>query len=415
MLVTIATKSSNQLKYIHILRYMNRYSTTSQITYTYGKESTSESIGNYIYSYPPIGEGSFSFVFKGYDTVSDCTVAIKKINKQYVSRTIESTSRVHTEIELLKKLNFEYNHPHIIKILNVIENEKYIYIVLEYCNEGDLSSLLKAEKLPLYIARNYTCQIVSGLKFMYDHHILHRDLKPSNILITSLPDKTKILKLTDFNFAKLLNPAVTSLTSFASFAVSSTVCGSPLYMAPEIVMDMNPQINSDVWSLGMIVYEMVYGEHPYKNCNSIVELTTAIRKRKIMIKSSTEEDEIPTECIVFIDRMLIIDYRHRLSWNEVFENSWISNNLKITSIIEDYSSSDSKSPDTAYFPKVSSPIVIRRSSAISTSGSPSTSLTSGSPTAKLLSSLSSLSTSFNAVVKGTVNYFKESIPFGTSI
>ena len=156
------------------------------------------------------------------------------------------------------------DHKNIVKLYDKIDTDKHIFLIMELC-DNDLNSYIKNNKLSEDIIKNIMKQLIEVLKYIMDNNIVHRDLKPHNILINN--DYT--LKLADFGFAK----------EFKETLLTDTVCGSPLYMAPEILNHHKYNIKSDLWSVGVILYEMVMKEHPFKALN-ITDLTNIINKNQ---------------------------------------------------------------------------------------------------------------------------------------
>ena len=126
-------------------------------------------------------------------------------------------------------------------------------MILEYQENGDLSKFLNKKPLKEMYAKKYLKQLADGLKYLLDNNILHRDLKPQNILLTD----DYILKITDFGLARY----------YQQDNMITTICGSPLYMAPELLKNDKYNIKSDIWSLGVIIYQMVMKNHPFKADN----------------------------------------------------------------------------------------------------------------------------------------------------
>jgi len=150
---------------------------------------------------------------------------------------------------------------------------------LEYCPNGDLSTFFNKNKgISESEAKGYLKQLSEGLKYLIDNNIFHRDLKPQNILI----DKNNILKITDFGFAKTIN----------SYEISETFCGSPLYMAPEILTYQKYTDSADLWSVGVIMYEMIFGFTPYTG-NNLYNLVSNIKNNDLIIPNSKK---ISYEC-----------------------------------------------------------------------------------------------------------------------
>jgi len=264
-----------------------------------------ERIGNYVYSTKPIGKGSFAQVYKGFDIETDKMVAIKIIDISELDDKLRSRSK--DEITLLQKLD----HPNIIKLFDFIETEEVWYVVLEYSGEGDLYELLKKKYniLEEEEAQGYISQLAQGLKYLRQKNISHRDLKPHNILL-----KEGVIKIIDFNFARTLEDN----------DMAMTLCGSPLYMAPEILGRNNYTSKSDLWSVGIILYEMVYGINPFKDITNVLDLCSVIKTRKIGFDHFGIS--VSDECIDIMKGLLRKDPVYRIGWNAFFEHEWILNN-----------------------------------------------------------------------------------------
>ena len=244
--------------------------------------------GDYYYYKDPIGYGSFSIIYKGYN-IADPTkaLAIKRITK------IIDMKYFHNEVDLMKKLD----HPNILKLYDVVKNNGSVYLILEYCNSGDLSGYIQNDK---NYSNNYTYfeQIFKGLEYLYKNKILHRDIKPHNILV-----KDGVIKISDFGFAK----------AFEKNELITTFCGSPLYMAPEIIKNKEYNLKSDIWSLGVIIYELFTKKHPYY-VDSKQHLWMKIKKGIII-----DYTEIKNESIVnILKKMLVDEPNQRADWDIIF-------------------------------------------------------------------------------------------------
>ena len=260
----------------------------------------SKKIGKYSYNNNYIGQGSFSKVYKGLDDKNN-NYAIKKI---YKKNDIKYLNLIEKEIEIMKKLN----HKNIVKLYDEIYTEKYIYLIMELC-DNDLNTYIHNNDLSENIIKNIMKQLIEVLKYIMDNNIVHRDLKPHNILI----NKDNTLKLADFGFAK----------EFKETLLTNTICGSPLYMAPELLNNDKYNIKSDLWSVGVILYEMVMKEHPFKALN-INELTNVVNKNKVLFLNVN----INSGCKDLIEKLLIVDSNNRLEWDELYKNSWIYDNTE---------------------------------------------------------------------------------------
>jgi serine/threonine protein kinase len=258
-------------------------------------------IKNYTIDNSRIGRGAFSIVYKGYNK-NNKIVAIKKIfldKKKHIEIFIK-------EFKILRKLN----HKNIIKVHDVIiEDKNTVYLVLDYFQKGDLSKFLNNRALKEKFAQNYTIQLKDGMEYLYKQKIIHRDLKPQNILVSD----NNLLKICDFGFARY----------FENDIMLGTICGSPLYMAPEIMNKKKYNSKVDLWSLGIIIYEMLYGYVPFTGSN-VIDLMKNIEKNNLEFDSNFN---ISNNCKLLISSLLKIDPKERIEWNNFFSNDWLNQNL----------------------------------------------------------------------------------------
>lgn len=278
--------------------------------------SSTEKILEYeLYKHKVIGEGSFSTVFLGKYIGPDnqfiktgTSVAFKIIKTK--DMTEKAKNILNDEIKIMEMI--KYNpHPNIVGCYDILKKDDDICIILEYCDSGDLRNILKKPIREKY-AQFYFTQLVNGLKYLEKKNIIHRDIKPKNILLT---DNRKLLKIADFGFAKIASTGT----------LYDTICGSPLYMAPEIMKKNLYNNQTDLWSIGMILYEMLYGFHPYSNCKSLPELQSNIDNKKIEIPPpNTANKDVSHECIDLLKKLLQKDANNRITWNNFFNHSWLT-------------------------------------------------------------------------------------------
>jgi serine/threonine protein kinase len=254
----------------------------------------------YVITKERIGRGAFSIIYKGYNKNNKEIVAIKEIN--YDNHKIIKT--LTNEFEILKSLK----HENIILLHETYydKENKNIYLVLDYYELGDLSKFLNKKSLKEPFAKKYMKQLSNGLEYLYENNIMHRDLKPQNILVS----KEYILKITDFGFARYMNNDI----------IIKTLCGSPMYMAPEIIKYKKYNNTSDLWSIGVIMYEMLFGSPPFKSTN-FIELIKDINKYRFSIPINKV---ISIECRNLLYDLLQKNPSNRIQWNDFFNNKWFN-------------------------------------------------------------------------------------------
>ncbi|XP_058465538.1 serine/threonine-protein kinase ULK2 [Malaya genurostris] len=217
-----------------------------------------EVVGQFEYnSKDLIGHGAFAVVFKGRHREKHFPVAIKSITKKSLAK---SQSLLGKEIKILRELS-ALHHENVVTLLDCTEKGHNVYLVMEYCSGGDLADYLAVKgTLSEDTIRLFLCQLASAMKALYAVGVVHRDLKPQNILLShncgkNLPAPSKItLKIADFGFARFLQDG----------NMAATLCGSPMYMAPEVIMSLQYDAKADLWSLGTIVFQCLTGKAPFQ-------------------------------------------------------------------------------------------------------------------------------------------------------
>ncbi|XP_055632962.1 serine/threonine-protein kinase fused [Toxorhynchites rutilus septentrionalis] len=266
-----------------------------------------------------VGEGSFGKVYKAVDKDSKVTVALKIISKR--GRSGRELKGLRGECEIQRNLQ----HPNIIRMLDSFETENEIIAVTEFA-KTDLHSLLRDGSLGEPKTQKITYDLVSALYYLHSHRILHRDLKPQNILM----DKNMTAKLCDFGFARNMTMGTHVLTS---------IKGTPLYMAPELLEAKPYDHHADLWSLGCIIYEMLAGEPPFSS-TSMVYLVRLIRNQYIKWPSF-----LTANCISFVQGLLERDPLHRMPWANIINHPFVKGQIMI--LKEDIPESPFTNPLTA--------------------------------------------------------------------
>lgn len=219
-----------------------------------------------------------------------------------------AVDNIITEISLLKKLK----HQHIVEMKDFLWDERCIYIVMEYCNGGSLSAFIqKRHKLSETTCRIFLRQLALALKYMRENEVSHFDLKPQNLLLMRGGNEGgPTLKVADFGFAQHLKLG----------QENTSIKGSPLYMAPEILLKHCYDATADLWSIGVILYECLFGRAPYSS-KTLHELLDKIRiEKKIEIPKGSR---ISPECEDLLCRLLQRSPKDRITFEEFFKHPFL--------------------------------------------------------------------------------------------
>jgi len=265
-------------------------------------------IGNYVVTNKRLGRGASATVYLGYNDLSKLDVAVKKFEITNNNKRIER--RAWREIKILQNIL----HPNIIKMYDYFhdKDKNDIYIFLEYCPIGSIKTFLgRGGYLDEKYVNRLMRQFISGLKYLFSLGIYHRDIKPDNLLLS----KNYNLKISDFGLA--------TINKSGQF---NRLCGSPLYMAPEILISATYDKNSDIWSIGLVMFELLFGHHPLRNIKNITDLIKFYtNKNKLVIPPNEKPDDVnlSEECIDLLQKILVSDIKYRISWEELFRHPWV--------------------------------------------------------------------------------------------
>ncbi|CAD8143219.1 unnamed protein product [Paramecium pentaurelia] len=250
--------------------------------------------GYYIESY--IGKGQFGQVFKAVKFADQLQVAIKVIQKKRFSENDGILGQlVLSEIKALQLIKSD----HVVGFVETFQDGEYCYIVMEYCNSGDLEQQLKNPKFKLteQDAKGIIKQILKGLKDLHSKFIIHRDLKVQNIMVHN----NSIYKIADLGFCKLLqNEDQKSVLQL----------GTLFTMAPEIFNQNQYGLSSDMFSVGVIFYQILYGRYPFKQKDYLSNSQPNINfeKNKIEVSDHTKD---------LLKKMLSFDPKTRISFQDL--------------------------------------------------------------------------------------------------
>ncbi|XP_040001092.1 serine/threonine-protein kinase MARK1 isoform X2 [Xiphias gladius] len=247
-----------------------------------------------------IGKGNFAKVKLARHTLTGREVAIKIIDKTQLNPT--SLQKLFREVSVMKILN----HPNIVKLFEVIETEKTLYLVMEYASGGEVFDYLVAHgRMKEKEARAKFRQIVSAVEYCHQKRIVHRDLKAENLLL----DADMNIKIADFGFSN----------EFTVGSKLDTFCGSPPYAAPELFQGKKydgPEV--DVWSLGVILYTLVSGSLPFDGQN-LKELRERVLRGKYRIPFY-----MSTDCENLLKKLLVLNPGKRGSLQQVMKDRWMN-------------------------------------------------------------------------------------------
>ncbi|NOU01093.1 MAG: serine/threonine protein kinase [Gallionella sp.] len=208
-----------------------------------------------------LGQGAMGVVYKAKDPLIDRIVAIKTINLGLaLDEKEEYEGRFYQEAKAAGRLS----HPNIVTIYDVGRNDEVAYIAMEFLEGRELRDIMNDEGLlPVHQILDIVAQVASGLAYAHENGIVHRDVKPSNIMVV----RDGHVKITDFGIARMASSSVRTQTGM--------VLGSPKYMSPEQVMGKLIDQRSDIFSLGVMLYEMLTGQAPFTgdNVNAIMYQT----------------------------------------------------------------------------------------------------------------------------------------------
>ncbi|XP_041754405.1 serine/threonine-protein kinase ULK1 isoform X9 [Coregonus clupeaformis] len=279
-----------------------------------------EAVGKFEFSRKDlIGHGAFAVVFKGRNREKhDWEVAVKCINKKNLAK---SQTLLGKEIKILKELK----HENIVALHDFQETASSVYLVMEYCNGGDLADYLHSKgTLSEDTIRVFLQQIAGAMRVLQAKGIIHRDLKPQNILLSNPAGRKShstntCIKIADFGFARYLQNNM----------MAATLCGSPMYMAPEVIMSQNYDAKADLWSIGTILFQCLTGKAPFQ-ASSPQDLRLFYEKNKNLSPNIPRETSCPLRHLLL--GLLQRNHKERMDFEEFFRHPFLeaSSSMKKT-------------------------------------------------------------------------------------
>ena len=272
-----------------------------------GKNIKCFKINNFYEIGEVISQTKFCTTYKGVQTSTNLVVTIKKIDKLKTSKT--DLKLIKNNLNILKFTQ----HPNIIKLFDVYEEEKFFYYVLEYYEEVDLFTYI--EKRNYKSGEEKTCEIIhqllTAVYYLHYHGIIHRDLKPENIIMTEQDGKMQV-KLVNFELSKLISGGETANEPYGTLS----------YVAPEILLEKPYGREVDLWSIGIITFLLLCGSLPFDDEHSEREIARQTIHDKVPFRDSIWKNLSP-EAKDFVGDLLVKNPIHRLTITEALMHDWI--------------------------------------------------------------------------------------------
>merc|ERR1739846_312412 len=230
--------------------------------------------------------------------------AIKVIDKKALKGKEDS---LENEIKVLRRLD----HPNVVKLLEAYESKSYVYLVMELVTGGELfDRIVEKGSYTEKDAADLIKQVLSAVNYMHESGVVHRDLKPENLLYHSPEEESKIM-ISDFGLSKM-----------EESGIMATACGTPGYVAPEVLAQKPYGKEVDVWSIGVISYILLCGYPPFYDEND-ANLFAQILKGEFEF-DSPYWDDISEEAKDFIRSLMCVNVDHRLTCEAALDHCWIT-------------------------------------------------------------------------------------------
>uniref|UniRef100_A0A3Q3L9E4 Serine/threonine-protein kinase DCLK2 n=1 Tax=Mastacembelus armatus TaxID=205130 RepID=A0A3Q3L9E4_9TELE len=275
--------------------------------YVNGNRSVSSSIINEKYKVGKvIGDGNFAVVKECVERSTGQEFALKIIDK---ARCSGKEHLIENEVAVLRRVR----HPSIIQLIEVDETPTQLFLVMELVKGGDLfDAITSSTKYSERDASAMVFNLAGAIKYLHRMNIVHRDIKPENLLVCEYPDGTKSLKLGDFGLATVVEGPL------------YTVCGTPTYVAPEIIAETGYGLKVDIWAAGVITYILLCGFPPFRSENNVQEeLFDQILRGKLEFPSP-DWDTVSLPAKMLISQMLQVNVDARFTAEEVLSHPWVT-------------------------------------------------------------------------------------------
>lgn len=259
-----------------------------------------------------LGKGKLGRVYCCQHKSSGYIVALKVMNIKEL-KDFKLTNQLKREISIQGKLQ----HKSIIKLYNWFYDKKRIYLIMEYCYNGELFKTLQKTKngiLPEFKVRKYISDLLLSFKYLQDNHILHRDLKPENILLDEYGD----IKLTDFGWATQIDKSSNSRDT----GKRKTLCGTLDYLSPEIIKNQEYDHKVDNWALGVLTFELLFGYAPFEHATKEKTYKMICDGAINWPSDNYRHNNVSSLAKDFIGKLLVVDVSKRMSIKEAIAHPW---------------------------------------------------------------------------------------------
>jgi serine/threonine protein kinase len=247
-----------------------------------------------------IGEGNYGRVYEVFNEKTQESAAAKAAPKELFKRTPKLMELMRTEIRVLK----ECKNENVVRYVDNFMSEKSVVIVMELCDGGELQQYLDDKgRLTENEATTFLKQIINGFKGLHEIDAMHRDFKAANVLLHQ-----NVCKIADLGFAKQVKEG----------GMTTTLLGTGLTMAPEVHQEKSYGRKADIWSVGIVFYQLIYGDYPFKG-----QTDPEIYKNIMKNPPNFDKVNISDKARDFIQRCLTIDPKARISWKEVYSHPLI--------------------------------------------------------------------------------------------
>ncbi|XP_061916297.1 serine/threonine-protein kinase DCLK1-like isoform X1 [Entelurus aequoreus] len=252
-----------------------------------------------------LGSGNFAVVRECVERSTGREYALKIISKE---KCRGKEHMIQSEVSILRRVK----HPNIVLLIEEVDTGNELYLVMELVKGGDLFDAITSSNK--YTERDASCMLfnlASAIKYLHSLNIVHRDIKPENLLVYQHPDGSKSLKLGDFGLATVVNGYL------------YTVCGTPTYVAPEIIAEKGYGLKVDIWAAGVITYILLCGFPPF-SCGEDQEVLLEHILRSDLEFPAPHWDNVSDSAKALISGMLQVDVDQRLSAAQALEHPWVN-------------------------------------------------------------------------------------------